>query len=296
METETKGSITFPYHEDSTTFPGPWHTIEQIKRHNESTGHHFFSPDTMRYFGSRVAPGLIAGRVFITSEQDRAAYSSPENRAWSGARRYTVRVMLDTGTIEEIRWDIESRTVAFDECFGAYASLGAARTAAHRCMVSVGGVLTMETETIVPDLTQSGDTHELDDGRVIRLLIEPDQDHSIDDDGDWYGQLSYAHFGNEPRPDGFNGNAEKINVNGDTYWWQPPEDVKRHDGGVDRLRYCLTDVMTCGWVGVIVELLEKCDHGCHHVIDQQSLWGIEWNVDPAYLQEVIEDLVGELNL
>jgi hypothetical protein len=71
---------------------GPFHTIEQMKRANEQAGLHFFDRDTMRFFRSRVAPGIYSGRVFITSEQFDA--SSP--------RLYTVRALRNDGSTTEL--------------------------------------------------------------------------------------------------------------------------------------------------------------------------------------------------
>ncbi len=43
-------------------------TIDQIKAANKAAGCHWFSPDTLRFFGSRILPTVYAGNVFITSE------------------------------------------------------------------------------------------------------------------------------------------------------------------------------------------------------------------------------------
>lgn len=78
------------------TVPGPWRSIEEIKRANRRIDHHFFDADTMRFFLSRLAPGIIAGRFFVTSEQfvsfDGAAIEP---------RRYTVRQVTDEGEISD---------------------------------------------------------------------------------------------------------------------------------------------------------------------------------------------------
>jgi hypothetical protein len=92
------------------------YTIEQIKQRNESAGFHFFERSTMRFFRSRIAPGVYhAGKqdlynLFVTSEQFDA--SSP--------RLYTVRQMEDDGSIESL------------STFQAYRSLRAARAAIKR--------------------------------------------------------------------------------------------------------------------------------------------------------------------
>ena len=67
-------------------------TIQDIKNANRAAGHHFFSPDTMRFFGSRILRGVIGGKYFITSEQ----------REYDTPRRYTVRVCDDRGHIDTV--------------------------------------------------------------------------------------------------------------------------------------------------------------------------------------------------
>lgn len=71
---------------------GGFFTLDMMKRADESGRFHFFSRDAMRFFNSRIAPGIVHGRVFITSEQfDR---ESP--------RLYTVRAMKDDGSTTEL--------------------------------------------------------------------------------------------------------------------------------------------------------------------------------------------------
>jgi hypothetical protein len=71
---------------------GPFHTIEMMKRANDKAGFHFFDRDAMRFFRSRIAPGVTHGRVFITSEQ--FDYASP--------RLYTVRALKDDGSTADL--------------------------------------------------------------------------------------------------------------------------------------------------------------------------------------------------
>jgi hypothetical protein len=66
--------------------------IEEIKRANKEAGHHFFDPDTMRFFGSRVSGELVAGRYFITSEHD----------FYGTKRLYTLRVANGDGTVDTV--------------------------------------------------------------------------------------------------------------------------------------------------------------------------------------------------
>ncbi len=57
-------------------------TIDQIKEANRAAGHHWFDPDWMRSFGTRISPTVYAGNVFITS--DYTGFDRSE-------RAYTVR-------------------------------------------------------------------------------------------------------------------------------------------------------------------------------------------------------------
>lgn len=71
---------------------GTFHTIDMMKRANDSAGFHFFERSAMRFFRSRIAPGVVHGRVFITSEQ--FDYQSP--------RLYTVRALKDDGSTADL--------------------------------------------------------------------------------------------------------------------------------------------------------------------------------------------------
>lgn len=88
---------------------GQYLSVTQIKRHNEDIGHHFFSPDTLRFFKSKVYEDLHLGRYFITSEMNKYATD--------GKREYTIRVAKGDGSIDTVGE------------FGQYPSLKSARTA-----------------------------------------------------------------------------------------------------------------------------------------------------------------------
>jgi hypothetical protein len=67
-------------------------SIEDIKRINANKGMSFFSPNTMRFFNSRVLGEVYGNRFFITSEKPP-----------KGKRAYTVRVFnYETGSISTI--------------------------------------------------------------------------------------------------------------------------------------------------------------------------------------------------
>jgi hypothetical protein len=70
-------------------------TISQLKAAVTLTGSHFFDRDTMRFFKSRIAPGINhteQGITFITSEQ------FDDNTP----RMYTLRILRSSGAIDEL--------------------------------------------------------------------------------------------------------------------------------------------------------------------------------------------------
>ena len=73
---------------------GTFSTISQIKRLNESSGRHFFSPSAMRSFNCRVHENVYGGCVFVTSEKNDMPYCAPQPRV------YTVRVAFDDASIQ----------------------------------------------------------------------------------------------------------------------------------------------------------------------------------------------------
>jgi hypothetical protein len=77
--------------------PGPFGSIEEIKRANARSGQHWFDPDTMRFFSSRAGSQIIAGRIFISSER----FEMPDP-SLSGPRLYTIRIATDTGEVGDL--------------------------------------------------------------------------------------------------------------------------------------------------------------------------------------------------
>ena len=74
--------------------PGPYRDLDEIREANQATGHHWFSPDTMRGFGTRLGDGRVyGGRLFVSSD-------------WTGfdhaGRAYTVRIALPDGSIDDV--------------------------------------------------------------------------------------------------------------------------------------------------------------------------------------------------
>lgn len=51
------------------TFLSPFTHLEQVQEANRESGHHWFDPDTMKFFKSRIVSELVKGTYFITSEK-----------------------------------------------------------------------------------------------------------------------------------------------------------------------------------------------------------------------------------
>ena len=64
--------------------------IEEIKAANLALGQHWFSKDTMRYFGTRIHGKVYGGKYFVTSDFD-----------FNHMRFYSVRACVE-GKIETI--------------------------------------------------------------------------------------------------------------------------------------------------------------------------------------------------
>jgi len=79
-------------------------TIQQIKQAHTARGGFFFSPASMRFFGSRILSPVFPGGVFITSECDSGVRTRRGDHlaAWGGQRRYTVRVCRPDGDIDTL--------------------------------------------------------------------------------------------------------------------------------------------------------------------------------------------------
>jgi hypothetical protein len=162
------------------------------------------------------------------------------------------------------------------------------------------------TELMVQELATadygSESVVKMDDGRVIRCRVEiddiPASEHINDADG--WGKVSeyaydYHRAGNTPRPDGFDSNAEKIQVDrGAWMWWQPPTDVARTDPHFAEVRQEVRDLLEMGFRGVVLELCNGIDaYGRPIVTEVASLWGID-SLDNGYMATVVAELLDEL--
>ena len=68
-----------------------YRTVQQFIRENKANGYHFFSPDTMRMWGTRVHDALYSGCVFVTSDRD-----------FRGDRVYSVRITCKDGSVHTV--------------------------------------------------------------------------------------------------------------------------------------------------------------------------------------------------
>lgn len=75
-------------------------TIDEIRQYNARAGYHFFEPETMRLFNSRVLSDVyhVGDRwnIFITSERFMPLYGEPAKRL------YTIRQLREDGGIDKI--------------------------------------------------------------------------------------------------------------------------------------------------------------------------------------------------
>lgn len=108
-----------------------YQTVEEIKAANAKSGYHFFSPGAMRFFRSRVLPGVIQGCFFITSEQFDT--SSP--------RLYTIRRAGLGGGVETVG------------NFQHYKTADAARRAAARLHLTPSSCANCGEATYNPNFT-----------------------------------------------------------------------------------------------------------------------------------------------
>lgn len=69
-----------------------WTSIDEIKAANAASGRYWFTPDTMRFFDSKIVTKVIWGRYFISSERMGPEY----------ARTFTVREVFDSGEVSTL--------------------------------------------------------------------------------------------------------------------------------------------------------------------------------------------------
>ena len=162
-----------------------------------------------------------------------------------------------------------------------------------------------DRDDILANLTDDGDTYDLDNRRTLRLRIEPDDAPVSDLMGDSFGKFDgpydYIRHGKRERPSSFTGNAEKLQVDrGGWVWWEPPADgPKRGTDAFRNMRQHIRDLWECGYSVVIVELLDDDTdaYGQPIVREVASLGGcdITWSRESReYLREIVGELLDEI--
>jgi hypothetical protein len=148
------------------------------------------------------------------------------------------------------------------------------------------------------DLLKDGDLLKLDNGRTLRLRMEPDFDASINDyDSD--GTVEWTHNdwnGWNHRPALFTGRARKLETeHGSSLWWEPCADLTEEQ--ITAEFPLIRALARFGFQRVILELLDGTDaYGRPIVVQVASLSGIEWDADDGYIQDVVADLLSELEV
>lgn len=96
-------------------------TIGELKALNRENGGCWFEAGSMRFFGTKIESGVIAGNRFVTSEQ-------PPH----GSRRFTVRSFDSEGSVDTVGefCGYGSRAAAMDAAHAAFAPTPAATLAA----------------------------------------------------------------------------------------------------------------------------------------------------------------------
>ncbi len=83
------------------------YSTDDAAANNAAAGYHFFKPDSMRFFSSRISgyqKRTSHGLLFITSEQDKYT---------GGPRKYTVRFYADDdATVRTVGEFMQHRTLA----------------------------------------------------------------------------------------------------------------------------------------------------------------------------------------
>jgi hypothetical protein len=102
--------------------PSSYFTVTEIRHANAAIDGHYFDRGTMRFFRSRVAPGVYAGRLFVTSEQFDE--SSP--------RLYSIRMARADGSIDSV-----GEFQQFNSLRAARAAIRAAVQAGTRVVATV---------------------------------------------------------------------------------------------------------------------------------------------------------------
>lgn len=123
-------------------------------------------------------------------------------------------------------------------------------------------------------------------GITFTLASEPDPDSSVMDD-EWYGEIVEIRDPEQHRPRHFNGRARKIGggCRCNSYWWQPPADVK--DEYVSEMRATLERLLEEGFMGYGVKATDAITG---EPIGEDWLWSCD-QVPTEYLPDMARNAV-----
>lgn len=88
------------------TTTSPFKTLADVKAANEAIGNWWFSKETMRFWKSKFESGLIAGRYFITSEDEFVLDGRTPKRV------FAVRYANDDGSIQTLKSYLPDKAAA----------------------------------------------------------------------------------------------------------------------------------------------------------------------------------------
>jgi hypothetical protein len=164
--------------------------------------------------------------------------------------------------------------------------------------------LTTERLAEIASVLDDDKPYTLDDGRIVRLRVEPDYDSDLND-YDYLGKYApvepdryYYVYPHAPRPASFDGRARIIRLRDVNVWWQPPTDYEKCDRSVrDSIYRTACDVLEYGYTVYIVEVCEGLDgYGRPIVRDFTALGGIEPLLYGKDRESVIVDVLAMLDL
>lgn len=153
-----------------------YHSIDEIKAANRAACQHWFSPDTIRFFRTRISDTIYGGRFFVTSE-------TPDDDT---PRRYSVRVVHDDGhvvTVGEFR-EYANREVAHaaaQRCGAEFLSTGVCPCGYHdhEVMTSAEDDTTTEQEDTMTETTDYGTLTDYVTGEPIRPATADEHARSL---------------------------------------------------------------------------------------------------------------------
>jgi hypothetical protein len=150
-------------------------------------------------------------------------------------------------------------------------------------------------EMLCATLHDTTTTTTLDDGRRVRVSIEPDPFGGFGDEQDFYGEVIETR--DNTRPAHFDGASRKFRHRHGFVWWQPPTDARRDPDVLESLAKRVQDYFLERWyyASVTVEVTSPpCATCAHPHTAQRSFGGIESD-DMSTIVAAVTDLFADLD-